>query len=79
MLTIVPMALIICDERVLDEHKPVQIGLLALALCAPLGACGDGYPPPLLASTRAPTIRVRLGKVLRTLFAKYSAANFLPV
>lgn len=33
--------------------------LLGFALC---GACGEGYPPALLAGTAAPTIRVLLGR-----------------
>jgi stage II sporulation protein D len=36
--------------------------VLAASGLVVLGACGDGYPPPLLAGTAAPTIRVRLGR-----------------
>jgi len=46
---------------VLRAARALSLVLIAAASATVLG-CGDGYPPALLASATAPTIRVRLGR-----------------
>ena len=49
--------------RASHRQMPARVASLLLAGLLPLlGGCGDGYPPALLAGTRAPTVRVLLGR-----------------